>query len=145
MLDDAAFAAAWVGSRDRARPRSARALRAELRLKGVPADDVEAALAAREARASSDEPGPDGPPPAPAPGERASSLAADLEAAARLLDRRGPSLLREADPRRRRAKAYALLARNGFDADTCGSAVAAWSSADGGARGDADEAEPPEV
>ena len=35
MLDDEAFARAWVESRDRARPRGERALRSELRRKGV--------------------------------------------------------------------------------------------------------------
>ena len=35
MLDDEAFARAWVESRDRARPRGERAIREELRLKGV--------------------------------------------------------------------------------------------------------------
>ncbi|MEX1335313.1 MAG: regulatory protein RecX, partial [Candidatus Limnocylindrales bacterium] len=35
-LDDAAFARAWVESRDRARPRGAVALRRELQRKGVP-------------------------------------------------------------------------------------------------------------
>jgi len=55
-VDDAAFARAWVESRDRARPRGARALRDELRRMGVPAADAEAALAAREARASGADP-----------------------------------------------------------------------------------------
>src|ERR1041385_8804168 len=35
VLDDEAFARAWVESRDRARPRGERALRDELRVKGV--------------------------------------------------------------------------------------------------------------
>ncbi len=35
VLDDEAFARAWVESRDRARPRGERAIRDELRLKGV--------------------------------------------------------------------------------------------------------------
>src|SRR5258705_13732338 len=35
MLDDEAFARAWVESRDRARPRGERAIRQELGLKGV--------------------------------------------------------------------------------------------------------------
>ena len=35
MLDDEAFAQAWVESRDRARPRGERAIREELRVKGV--------------------------------------------------------------------------------------------------------------
>ena len=51
---------------------------------------------------------------------------ADEAAAARLLARRGAAAAREADPRRRRAKAYALLARNGFDPDVAGRAVTAW-------------------
>jgi hypothetical protein len=35
-------------------------------------------------------------------------------------------VLREPDPRRRRAKAYALLARNGFDPVVCSTVAAAW-------------------
>jgi hypothetical protein len=57
---------------------------------------------------------------------RAASTASDLDAAARLLDRRQAALLREVDPQRRRAKAYGLLARNGFDPDTCREVVTAW-------------------
>jgi hypothetical protein len=44
---------------------------------------------------------------------------ADLAAAARLLERRHSALMREPDLRKRRHKAYALLARNGFDPDVC--------------------------
>ena len=44
---------------------------------------------------------------------------ADLGAARRLLDRRRVALLRGADPRTARQRAYALLARNGFDPDVC--------------------------
>ncbi len=123
-LDDAAFARAWVESRDRARPRGARALRDELRRKGVAPEDVEAALAAREERAGGrDE---DGATPIREEGERATSDASDDDAAARLLARRGAALLREPDPRKRRARAYALLARNGFDPGVCASAATAW-------------------
>ena len=39
--------------------------------------------------------------------------------ARRLLERNERSLARVADPRQRRARAYALLARNGFDPDVC--------------------------
>ena len=39
MLDDEAFARQWVESRDRARPRGERALRDELRRKGIERDD----------------------------------------------------------------------------------------------------------
>jgi regulatory protein len=124
ILDDAAFARAWVESRDRARPRGARALRDELRRKGVPGADVEAALAAREAAAQ----GGDAGEAAHAADEdrRASSRTSDEEAAARLIARRGASVLREPDPRKRRAKACALLARNGFDPEVCATVAAAW-------------------
>ncbi|GAB4444335.1 MAG: RecX family transcriptional regulator [Anaerolineae bacterium] len=44
-LDDAAFAQSWTGSRQRTRPKSRRALRHELRQKGVDREAIEAALA----------------------------------------------------------------------------------------------------
>ena len=101
MLDDDAFARAWVESRDRARPRGERALRAELRQKGVERPIVDAVL---EDRAdTSDDPDHSG---------------ADEDAARRLLVKNARSLERIADPRARRQRAYALLARNGFDPDT---------------------------
>jgi regulatory protein len=124
MLDDVAFARAWVESRDRARPRGARALRDELRRKGVPGEAIEAALAGREAAATGTDEDDAGPPPGT--GERATATVSDEEAATRLLARRGAPLLRELDPRKRRAKAYALLARNGFDPDVCRDAAASW-------------------
>ena len=96
-LDDAAFAKTWVESRDRARPRGEMALRRELSLKGVPRDVTDEVLAERAELAN--EP--------------------DLTAATRLLERRRSTLDREQDPVKRRQKAYALLARNGFDPDTC--------------------------
>ncbi|HEU4921358.1 MAG TPA: regulatory protein RecX, partial [Candidatus Limnocylindrales bacterium] len=52
MLDDAAFAKAWIESRDRARPRGERALSEELRLRGVGLDVVAAALEERRAGAA---------------------------------------------------------------------------------------------
>jgi regulatory protein len=101
MLDDDAFARAWVESRDRARPRGERALRAELHQKGVERPIVDAVL---EDRAdTSDDP------------DRAG---ADEDAARRLLIKNVRALERIADPRARRQRAYALLARNGFDPDT---------------------------
>jgi len=131
-LDDAAFARAWVESRDRAHPRGARALRDELRRKGVAAGVVEEAIAAREAAATGGD--PEGAAADTGSGGRASSTAGDLDAAARLLERRGASLLRETDPRRRRAKAYSLLARSGFDPDASREAIAAWLAACGPAE-----------
>lgn len=124
FLDDAAFARAWVESRDRARPRAARALRDELRRMGIAAVDAEAALAVREARASGDD--PDDPRLGPGAGERAASEASDGAAAARLLARKGAGLVREPDLRKRRARAFALLARAGFDPGTARAVSAAW-------------------
>jgi regulatory protein len=92
-LDDEAFARAWVESRDRAKPRGEHALRQELWLKGVDRTIVDAVLSERAE---------DG-------GE------ADVAAAERLLERSRTALARIADPRRRRERAYALLARHGFD------------------------------
>jgi regulatory protein len=124
-LDDESFARAWVESRDRARPRSETVLRRELTLKGIDRDVVAAVLADRERDAvagASD----DGSEPAIT---GAAADHADEVAARRLLARRSAALAREPDPRRRRQKAYALLARNGFSPDVC-ARVAAESSAD---------------
>jgi hypothetical protein len=61
----------------------------------------------------------------------------DLAAAERLLARHERALARETDPRSRRRRAYALLARNGFDPSTSSAASAALVLADT-ARGDED-------
>ena len=108
FLDDAAFARAWVESRDRARPRGERALRVELRQKGVGREETDEALGERRDEAD-------------AAGDGGAS--ADEAAAERLLSRRASQLGRVPDPRVRRQRAYALLARNGFDPGVC-SAVA---------------------
>ncbi len=123
MLDDEAFARAWVESRDRARPRGERALRAELRQKGVADRAMAAALAERELAPM------DAAPEAPAIGHVGDGRRGCRGRAARSPRRGG---LREPDLRKRRAKAYALLARNGFDPDVAGRAVAAWLAAAGG-------------
>jgi regulatory protein len=117
FLDDEAFARAWVESRDRARPRGERALRSELALKGIARDIVDRVLAERR-------PADDG-----TGGDRATEDAA----AGRLLERRGRALLRIADPRVRRNRAYALLARNGFDPDVAGRVSRALTSDEEGA------------
>ena len=100
MLDDETFARAWVESRDRARPRGERAIREELRLKGIDRATVDTVMEERRA----------------ASGETAQP---DREAAVRLLAKHERALARVADPRQRRQRAYALLARNGFDPETC--------------------------
>jgi regulatory protein len=107
-LDDHAFAVAWAESRDRARPRGAVALRRELQLKGVPDDIITDALSSRSDVVAAHGVEDDG-----------RLVDADREAARTLIERRASALLRETDPLRRRQKAYALLARNGFSPDIC--------------------------
>ena len=112
MLDDEAFARAWVESRDRARPRGERAIREELRLKGIDRASVDLVLADRREAAMGDAEGEIG-------GDGGSAPSPDRTAAERLLAKHRRSLERVADPRQRRQRAYALLARNGFDPETC--------------------------
>lgn len=106
ILDDRAFARAWVESRDRAHPRGERALRAELRQRGVANSVIEQVLIDR----------------ATEPSDERSDVGdggADEAAASRFIAARRAALDRIADPRRRREHAYALLARRGFDPDVC--------------------------
>jgi regulatory protein len=117
MLDDEAFARAWVESRDRARPRGERAIREELRLKGVDRTSIDVVLAERREAVASDRASTVG-------DDRDAAPSPDRIAADRLLARHRRSLERVADPRNRRQRAYALLARNGFDPETCREAAA---------------------
>jgi len=131
-LDDAAFARAWVESRDRAKPRGEHALRRELGLRGVDRGLVDELLDQRREDAL-------------AAGAGASSP--DEAAAERLLAQRMGASLHEPDPRRRLQRAYALLARNGFSPDVCSTVarrVLAASAAGGGEADDDDvlEVEP---
>jgi regulatory protein len=121
-LDDEGYARAWIAGRDRSRPRGASALRRELQRKGLARELVDAALHERDDALTADrvEPASE-----PMIGEPAS---ADLDAARRLLDRRRVALARGADPRRTRQRAYALLARNGFDPDVCRRALIAFGA-----------------
>lgn len=116
VLDDEAFARAWVESRDRARPRGERAIRQELGLKGVDRSTVDLVLAERR-EATAGIPGDDGVTPSP-----------DRAGAERLLARHRRSLDRVADPRQRRQRAYALLARHGFDSEVSREVSAALGS-----------------
>jgi regulatory protein len=110
MLDDEVFARAWVESRDRARPRGERAIREELRLKGIDRETVDIVLGERRDRAAESGSGDDG---------DLAPATADRTAAERLLTKNARALARVADPRQRRQRAYALLARHGFDPETC--------------------------
>jgi SOS response regulatory protein OraA/RecX len=100
-----------VESRDRARPRGERALQNELRLKGIDRSLVDAVL---DERRSAD----------------GVALAPDRDAAERLIEKHARSLDRIPDPRRRRERAYALLARNGFDPETCRDVAAGVTAAE---------------
>ena len=112
MLDDESFARQWVESRDRARPRGERALQAELHQKGIDAEIIAAVLEARRS---------------PLPNDSvAADRTPDDGAARRLLDRHSSALGRVADPRARRQRAYALLARNGFGPDVCRQVAVEW-------------------
>ena len=64
----------------------------------------------------------------------------DEAAAERLLRKRLPALLREPDPRRRRQRAYALLARSGFAPDVCTTVTRRVLDARGRGRRDAEAA-----
>ncbi len=134
LLDDAAFARAWVESRDRSKPRGERALRYELRTRGLSAEGTEAALAER--RAGGLDPDAFGVPfgDGTVDPDEESAASADERAAERLIDRNARALARVADPRVRRQRAYALLARNGFDPAVAGRvaqrALAAGGTAD---------------
>jgi regulatory protein len=123
LLDDEAFARHWVESRDRARPRGEIALKRELRLRGVDAQVIAAVIDERRA-ADSDPFGAaldaDDADQRPDP---------DETAAGRLLERRRRDLERVADPRKRRARAYALLARNGFGPEIASRLSAAFIAA----------------
>jgi regulatory protein len=114
ILDDEAFARSWLESRDRARPRGERALRQELGVMGIDRSIVASLLDERA--------GLDG------------AAERDVAAAAALLERHRRTLDRDADPRHRRQKAYGLLARHGFDAETCGDAIRrSWMTTPAGA------------
>jgi regulatory protein len=77
------------------------ALRRELALKGVDRSIVDGLLEERREAADPE------------------AGSTDLVAARRLLAKGARALVRVADPRQRRQRAYALLARTGFDPETC--------------------------
>jgi regulatory protein len=91
LIDDAAFARAWVESRHYSRGLAGRALSAELKQRGVAADEIRAAIEERL--------GPD----------------AEISAARRLIDRKlGPT--RGLPPEQRTRRLAGLLARKGYPA-----------------------------
>ncbi len=127
LLDDDTFARHWIESRDRARPRGELVLRRELRLRGVDGAVIEAALEARRAGEADYRLGTASP---SEPAEDVEREDPDETAARRLVARRRRDLERIADPRKRRAKAYALLARNGFPSEIAARLAAEVASAE---------------
>jgi regulatory protein len=113
MLDDEGFARAWVESRDRARPRGERVIREELRLKGIDRATIDIVLGERRDGSAGE-----------ASAAAGGAVDADGAAAERLIAKHARALARIPDPRQRRQRAYALLARNGFDPETCRTAAA---------------------
>jgi len=111
LIDDAAFARFWIENRARFSPRGARALKAELRQKGLAADVV----------AEVDE-------------------SVDEAAGARDLARRYARRLAKLDRQTFRQKLWAQLARRGFDYDVIGPAIdEAWQTVAGDATDDESE------
>jgi regulatory protein len=91
LIDDAAFARAWVESRHYSRGLAGRALSAELKQRGVAADEIRAAI--------DEQLGPD----------------AEVSAARRLIDRKLEST-RGLPPEQRTRRLAGLLARKGYPA-----------------------------
>lgn len=112
LLDDLAFGTAWVESRDRARPRGSQALRRELTLKGIDREMIDGLLSGRGD-----------------PGDATEAGSADERAADKLLQKNRVALGRVSEVRLRRQRAYALLARNGFDPEICRDMSARWVDA----------------
>lgn len=91
LIDDAAFARAWVESRHYSRGLSGRALSAELKQRGVAADEIRAAI------------------------DEQLSPEAEVSAARRLIDRKLEST-RGLPPEQRTRRLAGLLARKGYPA-----------------------------
>ena len=135
ILDDEAFAAAWVASRARASPRGEHALMVELRQKGIDAAVVAATLVARRDAAATW----DGAPEARDDAGGDAPATPDESGARSVLARHARALERVADPRARRQRAYALLARKGFSPDVASAIAREWADAAGGDDTAADE------
>ena len=96
LVDDVEYARAWLAGRWGRRPSGWRRLEQQLRQHGISSDDITAARARLdEERGATDE----------------------TEAARRVMEQ-AERRYRSLDPRTRRQRLYALLARRGFDSDT---------------------------
>ena len=134
ILDDEAFAAAWVASRDRANPRGEHALMLELRQKGIEAAIIAATLAERRDAAATWT--------GPADPDRDDDevpATPDESGARAVLARQARALERVPDPRARRQRAYALLARKGFSPDVASAIAREWADRTSAESSEADD------
>lgn len=102
LIDDVEYARAWLAGRLGRRPSGWRRLEQQLRQKGITGDDITAARSRLDQeRGATDE----------------------IEAARRVVEQ-AERRYRSLDPRARRQRLYALLARRGFDGDAIRSVLA---------------------
>ena len=115
LVDDRSFAGLWVENRSNFKPKARRALKAELRAKGVPANDIETAVAGVD----------------------------EAGAARQLAAARAPRLWRQKlNKQEFRKKLGEYLARRGFDYETISNAVeGAWRELGGDERNTSEESE----
>ncbi|HEX8580735.1 MAG TPA: regulatory protein RecX, partial [Acidimicrobiales bacterium] len=119
LIDDAAFAAAWVTSRQSGRGLARRALAAELRAKGVDGEVAAAAVAEVDPQS-------------------------EWDSARRLVERKVPSM-RRLDRVTAERRLMGMLARKGYGGGLAGYVVREALDADGAAEDAAAEAEPLEA
>jgi regulatory protein len=113
LVDDAAFARYWIDNRERFSPRGARAIKAELRQKGLASEVITE--------------------------EVDETDAIDEEAGARGVALKQAKRFAKLDQRTFRQKLWAVLARRGFDFDAISRAIdEAWQAVNGAAE-DGDE------
>lgn len=96
LVDDVEYARAWLAGRRRRRPAGSRRIEQELRARGVEPEVIAAAQARLDAEQG----------------------AMDEVAGARTVIAQAGRRLRDLEPRARRQRLYALLARRGFSGDT---------------------------
>jgi regulatory protein len=113
LVDDAAFARYWIDNRERFSPRGARAIKAELRQKGLTAEVISEEV------------------------DEAESV--DEEAGARGVALKQARRFATLDHRTFRQKLWAVLARRGFDFDAINPAIdEAWQAVNGEPGNDED-------
>jgi len=110
LVDDVEYARAYLEARSRRRPAGRRRLEQDLRARGVSVEDIGAARARLEAREGHE----------------------DEAAGARRVIAQAAKRYARLDPRTRRQRLYALLARRGFDGDAIEAALREAGGGEGG-------------